>query len=116
MNAGEEREFIANLITHLNRYKPKQFAICMAYDPCDCGRVPEGEILAYGLINRRGISLLEQDGTLLGLYDTLEQAHARAIKGYGEATRTYIAWMTPELTEPPSAFPTTPASASNAAL
>lgn len=95
----DDRKLMANLTAHINTIKPKQFALCYIHDPRVSGGRHEGDVIAWGLVMRRGVTILDDDGTPVGLYDSVEDACARMIREY-EATNTRILWLTPELTDP----------------
>lgn len=98
-----ERELMENLTAHINSIKPRQFAVCMVHDPCISGRY-EGDVIGWGLVMRRGVTLLDDDGTPVGLYRSVEDAAAWVAREY-RATNTRILWLTPELTDPPAEIP-----------
>lgn len=75
----------------------------MVHDPCTSGR-NEGDVIGWGLVMRRGVTLLDDDGTPVGLHRSVEDAAAWVAREY-RATNTRILWLTPELTDPPAEIP-----------
>jgi hypothetical protein len=98
----DEEGLLASFTRHIARMKPRHFAICGSCRPCVCGHV-EGEVLAWGFVLRRGVTTLDDDGTPVGLYNSIEEAHAFVAREHRNPT-TYLAWLNTELAGPPAAF------------